>query len=180
MPITHNSDSLVTRNLTVEDLLALAEDTVIEFREMATPPTPPSGAVSLYAKSDGRLYLRDDAGIEVKLSGATVARILYIENPAATDSFPIGYVAEAASLVAVRAVTDVGTVDFNIEKRSKLTPDVAGTDVWSSDKQAAASGLEQTSFDSGAIAADQWLHYSASAVASSPTKLWISVEYQIN
>lgn len=180
MPLTHNSDSLVTRNLTVEDLLALAEDTNIEFRELtASPATPPLGAVALYAKSGG-LYARNDAGVERRLAGGVVARVLYVENPAAADSFPIAYIPETAAMLAVRAVTDVGTVDFNIEKRGELTPDVAGTDVWSSDKQATASGLEQTVFDSGAIAADTWLHYAASGVASSPTKLWVTVVYAMS
>jgi hypothetical protein len=178
MPIAHNSDSLVTRNLTVEDLLALAEDTVLEFREIASAATPPPGRVVLYARSDGRLYVKDDSGAEARLSVGTVARILYIENPLAADSFPLCYVPEAAQMVAVRAITDVGTVDFNIEKRSKLTPDVAGTDVWSADKQATTAGLEQTTFDAGAIGEHQWLHYSASAIVSSPAKLWISVEYR--
>lgn len=108
-----------------------------------------------------------------------VARILYIESPTAGDSFPIGYVPDAATLVSVRAVTDAGTVDFNIEKRSKLTPDVAGTDVWSADKQATASGLEQNSFDSAAIGADSWLHFAASAAAGA-AQLWVSVEYTVD
>lgn len=108
-----------------------------------------------------------------------VARILYIESPSAGDSFPLCYVPDAATLIAVRAVTDAGTVDFNIEKRGKLTPDVAGTDVWSADRQATASGLEQTGFDSPAIGADSWLHYSASAV-SGAAQLWLSVEYSVD
>ena len=109
-----------------------------------------------------------------------VSRVLYIENPAASDSFPIGYVPDAATLVAVRAVTDTGTVDFNIEKRGKLTPDVAGSDVWSADKQATASGLEQSTFDSPAIAADSWLHYATSAIGGGVTRLWLSLEYSVD
>ena len=108
-----------------------------------------------------------------------VARILYVESPSAGDSFPIGYVPDAATLVSVRAVTDAGTVDFNIEKRSKLTPDVAGTDVWSADQQATAAGLEQNSFDSAVIVGDTWLHFAASAV-SGAGQLWVSVEYTID
>lgn len=308
MPVTHGSDSLVTRNLSVEHLLALGPETPLELKEMTAPGTPLSGALVVYAKTDGKLYAKNDAGTEFDLTlgagggeantasnvgttgvglfkqktgvdlqfkkistgsgkititddtvnnevdvdlgvvavtqlsdvsaktgtGSTVvmsasptittptiadfssaghnhqsaagggtldtaaigsgtmatariaarhrtaARILYIENPTASDEFPLCYIPDAATMVAVRSVTDVGTVDFNIERRSKLTPDVAGTNVWSADKQATASGLEQTSFDAGEIGADEWLHYSASAVASSPTKLWISVEYTID
>jgi len=115
----------------------------------------------------------------IAAQNAAVARIFYIENPSASDSFPIGFVPDAATMVSVRAVTDAGTVDFNIEKRGKLTPDVAGTDVWSADKQATASGLEQTTFDSAAIGADSWLHFAASAV-SGAAQLWVSVEYTID
>ncbi len=92
----------------------------------------------------------------------------------------IAYVPDAATLVAVRAVTDAGTVDFNVEKRSKLTPDVAGTDVWGADKQASAGGLEQTAFDNAAVGADSWLHFAASAVAGGVTQLWVSVEYTVD
>lgn len=309
MPITHGSDSLVTRNLSVEHLLALGVDTPLELKEMVAPGTPLSGAVMVYAKVDGKVYSKNDAGTEFDLtaggggggeantagnvgtggvglfkqkvgvdlrfkklnagsgkititddtvndevdvdlgsvavtqlsdvsaktgtgttvvmsgsptittptiadlsnaahghqdaagggtldaaaigSGAlatarigsrhrTIARVLYVENPTAADEFPLAYIPDAATMVAVRAVTDVGTVDFNIEKRSKLTPDVVGTNVWSAEMQATASGLEQTAFDAGSIGTDEWLHYSASAAASSPTKLWISVEYTID
>ena len=55
MPLTNNSDSLVTRNLTVEDLLALGADTPIEFQEMASPATPSLGSLVVYAKTDGKL-----------------------------------------------------------------------------------------------------------------------------
>ena len=112
----------------------------------------------------------------------TITRIIYIENPVATDDFPICFVADSATMVRVVAVTDVGTVDFNIEKRAKLTPDVAGTNIWTVDKQAVAAGLDQTTFDSGGVAtsADEWLTFAASAVASSPTKLWVALEYTIN
>lgn len=123
--------------------------------------------------------LTDTSDIMVPQNSA-VGRVLYIESPSAGDSFPIAYVPDAATVVAVRAVTDVGTVDFNIEKRNKLTPDVAGADVWSADKQATASGVEQTSFDNGAVGPDSWLHFVASAVAGGATQLWVSVEYTID
>ncbi len=119
-------------------------------------------------------------GARLAAKNKTVAKIIYIENPTASDSFPLGYVPDAATLVAVRAVTDTGTANFNIEKRGKLTPGSAGTDVWSVDQQATSSGLEQTSFDSGSISADSWLQLAASAVAGSPTRLWVSVEYVID
>ena len=38
--------------------------TKLTFVEAAAPGTPPSGHVYLYAKTDGRLYSKDDAGVE--------------------------------------------------------------------------------------------------------------------
>jgi hypothetical protein len=42
----------------------------LEFAEAAAPSTPASGIVRIYAKSDGLLYSKDDAGSESPVSGA--------------------------------------------------------------------------------------------------------------
>lgn len=308
MPLTDRSDSLVTRNLTVQDSLELDHDTTLEVKEMPAPPTPPTGSLFLYAKTDGKLYVKNDAGTESDLTAGagggeantagnvgtggvglfkqkvgvnlefkkinagsgkitvtddtandevdldlgsvaltdlsdvsaktgtgttavlqnspslttptigdltnvthnhqnaagggtldaaaiaagtldsarlaaknkTVEKILYVENPAASDVFPLLKVPDACTLVRVTHQTDTGTVDFNLEKRAEGTPATAGTDVWTTDKQAGSTMTGETSFNSAAIPADNWLIFSASAVASSPTKLWISIEYTIN
>ncbi|MBI1825880.1 MAG: hypothetical protein HY287_05845 [Planctomycetes bacterium] len=119
-------------------------------------------------------------GIAIAAKNKTLTKSIYIENPTSTDELPLGYVPDASTIVAVRAVTNTGTVDFNIEKRNKFSPGSAGTNIWSADKQANSTGLEQATFDSAAISADQWLHYSASATIGTPAKLWISVEYTID
>lgn len=42
----------------------------LDYAEVAAPSTPSSGKVRLYAKSDGLLYSKDDAGTETAVSGA--------------------------------------------------------------------------------------------------------------
>jgi len=121
-----------------------------------------------------------DTSDGVATDNRTFSKAIYIENPTATDELPFGYVPDASTIVAVRAVTNTGTVDFNIEKRNKFSPGSTGTNIWSTDKQANSTGLEQTAFDNGAISTDQWLHYSASAISGSPARLWVCVEYNIN
>ncbi len=114
--------------------------------------------------------------------GRTIVRMLYIESPQATDEIPMGPVPDAATMVRVVAATDAGTVTFNIEKRAQTTPYTAGTNIFSSDQVAGTGGsvLNTTTFNSGQIAAASWLHFSASAIASSPTKLWVWAEYTID
>ena len=121
-----------------------------------------------------------DTSDSIATQDKTMTKSLYVETHTAADEIPIGYVPDAATLVAVRAVTSAGTVDFNVEKRNKFSPGSAGTNIWSADKQANSAGLEQTSFESGSISADQWLHYSSSAVSGSPGRLWVCVEYTVD
>ncbi|MGH7178748.1 MAG: hypothetical protein ACREJC_15325, partial [Tepidisphaeraceae bacterium] len=41
------------------------------FKEITAPPTPASANVNVYAKSDGKLYSKDDAGVETLMSGGS-------------------------------------------------------------------------------------------------------------
>lgn len=43
---------------------------IVRFDEVAAPATPPTGEVHLYAKADGLLYWKDDAGTEYPVSQA--------------------------------------------------------------------------------------------------------------
>src|SRR5690242_20071696 len=53
----------------------LAEDNEfphVTFAESAAPSTPASGLVLVYAKADGKLYIKDDAGTETDLTDTGV------------------------------------------------------------------------------------------------------------
>lgn len=39
----------------------------VSLNERAAPGTPPAGTVILYAKADGKLYYKDDAGSEKEI-----------------------------------------------------------------------------------------------------------------
>lgn len=104
---------------------------------------------------------------------------IYIQYPGATDAFEIAHIHPlyTVTLTKVTGVTTGGTVDFNLNMRANLTPDVAGDDVWVADKVAGDGGaeLEEEAFDDGTVAAEERLWYAASAVAGSPTELWVTI-----
>lgn len=107
----------------------------------------------------------------------TYTKIVYIEDPADDDSFPVLAVGTACTITRITHITDAGTVDWNLEERAEATPATAGTDVYASDEQSGTTNSVDTSFSNDSLAANTWLHYSASAVASSPTKLWIKITF---
>ena len=56
----------------------------IRLAEAAAPSTPASGKVIIYAKTDGLVYGKDDAGTETQLSNTSVT--INIKTPATTTS----------------------------------------------------------------------------------------------
>ena len=59
----------------------------MSVKEVAAPATPPAGYVYIYAKADGKLYIKDDTGAETDLtataaggSGLTQAQVLALTS----------------------------------------------------------------------------------------------------
>ena len=119
-------------------------------------------------------------GDRLPAKNKTVTKIIYIEDPTASDAFPIAFVADDITIVQVRGVTDQGTVEFNIEHRAANTPDVSGTDTLSVDLQATSAGASSSTFSDATVPAQRWLNYNASAASGTATKLWVAIEYTID
>jgi hypothetical protein len=58
-----------TGKLIQNSTVTLDDTGAITVPEMAAPATPAAGKVAVYAKSDGKLYIKDDAGTETDLAG---------------------------------------------------------------------------------------------------------------
>ena len=107
-------------------------------------------------------------------------KLIYIESPTASDLFPIGWTHYPGIVRRVTAETDAGTVDFNITKRLVLSDSfTGGTNIWTSDKQATTSIMTQTTFQSPRVAPDTGFWFDASAIASSPTKIFVTILLEI-
>lgn len=63
---TDTTDVLTNKTLQ-QDLI----DDYIDVNEESAPATPASGKVRMYAKADGLLYSKDDAGVETQLGGTS-------------------------------------------------------------------------------------------------------------
>jgi hypothetical protein len=50
-------------------MTAVSTIDAFQFGEAAAPSTPPANTVIIYAKADGKMYSKDDAGAEVELGG---------------------------------------------------------------------------------------------------------------
>jgi hypothetical protein len=111
---------------------------------------------------------------------AVRTRTAFIENQApAVETIRLRNVPTAATITRITHITSAGTVDFNIEKRAEATPFTTGTNVFSSDKQATTTNATETTFNSAAIAARDWLVIDVSAV-STPGTLIVKIEFTLD
>ena len=110
--------------------------------------------------------------------------IFYIENPTASDDYPLFSPADDITITKVRSYTDTGTVTFQLEERT--TPAGTGVDIMDTggpadpELIADATGESTTTFSNAGIDGEDWVAYVSSDVASSPTKLWIAVDFTID
>lgn len=118
MPDTSTSNSLKLHNVQIDDLLTLGTDAPIDLDQVSTAPaTPGGGKVRLYAKSDGKLYQKDDAGAEIALDAATagaVMKTLFDANTfltADTDDTPQAVTVAAERIVGRAASGGITALD---------------------------------------------------------------------
>jgi len=130
----------------------------------------------LTAQADGTVGWEAAAG-----GGGTITKLVYIENPTASDVLPVFYTPAASTIskVVFGVVGGGGTdIDFNLEYRSQLTPDTtSGTQLWTTDEVAGETFEANTTFNDATIPADKWVTYVASAKTGSPTKIYVAIVY---
>jgi hypothetical protein len=85
------------------------------YAESAAPSTPPSGEVYVYAKAGGKLYIKDDAGLETALLPTGMAiEVDYVEFTAG-GSITATSEGSADTVVTAGAVTFDGSTEAIIE-----------------------------------------------------------------
>lgn len=110
----------------------------------------------------------------------TFAHLFYLEDPGADDDdYPQWLLPAGANIqtIRVRAITDTGTVTFNIEYRTFAGFASSGTDILASDLTASTTEAETTVFaNSGIIPAGCFCWPAVTSVTGTPGLLLIGME----
>lgn len=77
---TDASQTLTNKTITSPEIDTPLIDDYADFNEEASPATPATGKVRLYAKADGNMYQKDDAGVETSLAGGGSSSPEYIAD----------------------------------------------------------------------------------------------------
>lgn len=126
-----NTDPIVTttatQDLTNKELTNPLIDNYFDINEESAPGTPSSNTVRVYAKSDAKLYKKDDTGVETEIGGgggSGSGEPNVITNSSEATNW-------AASNTGITVATTVTSTDLPLEgivgNAIKITP-VSGTD----------------------------------------------------
>ncbi len=132
----------------------------------------PAGAIDGIEILDGTVT-RDDVEAEI----ITDTFGWTFEDPVSSDNFSAMKLPFAYTITEIACHTNTGTADINVEERAEATPNTAGTDAMSSELVCDSNQQETASFSNAGFAANTWPTLTVSAVASSPTKITITVRY---
>lgn len=91
---------------------------LLQFAEAAAPATPAAGLVRIYAKTDGLLYMLDDAGVETVLGGAgtiTKGIAFYLDGDLEVETTAMSFISPVAMTVqSVKLAVDTAPTDAAI------------------------------------------------------------------
>ncbi len=121
----------------------------------------------------------DSIAADVELS--TRMEIIAIPDPVDTDSGDVQLMfPTAVTITRIACSTDVGTVTIQFDERNSITPNSSGTDVMTAPLVCDSNQEATSSFLNASIVDRVPMNLDIDAVASSPTKARIFVEYTID
>lgn len=123
-----STDTLVGRattdTLTNKSLTGAVVTDYEDLTEIASPSTPASGKVRIYAKTDKKLYKKDSTGLESSIGGSGAGEKNYIANTSDAGGL---WTASGAGITLATSTTAAELPEESIGSAIKLTG-VSGTD----------------------------------------------------
>ncbi len=158
-------------------------DGYVRLKEISAPATPASGYSSVYVKSDGLFYGKDDAGTETKLSntlsGFTQSKGVTLETPTSAENFGLWKTQVDITISSINAVV-IGSspsVTINIAFGSNIT---SLTNVFSSGTAITNTTTGQTinsGFNDATIPAGSWIRLISTAQSGTVTQIEVTINY---
>lgn len=99
-----NSGVLIDDSENLSGVAKISTSDHLEVTEIAAPSTPSTGKVAVYAKTDGKLYIKDDAGTETDLTSGGGSSLPVTDTTAVVKGS-----VDPTKLVAIEADTNVPT-----------------------------------------------------------------------
>jgi len=118
-----------TDTLTNKTIVTPVIDDYFDINEESVPGTPSAGRVRVYAKSDAKLYKKDDAGVEQEIgAGGSGGGVNYIANPLFADGTVTGWAtyADAAGTTPVNGTGGSPNVSFTSQSGSLVRGTFSG------------------------------------------------------
>lgn len=162
----------------------------LDWAEMSAPANPGANVARMYCRDDsGRtgMFYRDSAGLETPIGVEEKFRtgegLIHIHVPDSGDFFEMRFVGTYPKTVKkVWAVTDTGTVTFQVSKLAFGSPGSGGTTMLSSSMVADSTGVSTTSFSGtdNEVGTEMWIAIDGSATSGSPQHVWIAIELEVD
>ena len=123
------SQTLTNKTITSAELDTPLIDDYFDINEESAPGTPAAGKVRVYAKSDAKLYKKDDNGVEQEIgAGGSGGGVNYIANPLFADGTVTGWAtyADAAGTTPVDGTGGSPNVTFTAVSGATVRGTYAG------------------------------------------------------
>lgn len=140
----------------------------ITLTEDTAPGTPLAGRVTLYAKTDGLLYVKNDTGSEMPVAGQKdpESKTIVIESPSATEDITFFFLDAATTITKMRAVlvgSSTPSVTWTIRHGTDRSAAGAEVVTGGTTTTEVTAGLDITAFDDATVVANShvWLETTA-------------------
>jgi len=152
------------------------------FKEDASPSTPATGYVVVYAKTDGSIYSKDDSGVETLLSAGKDAesKSIIIENPTSTENLSFFFTDVAITISKLRPIL-VGSAVPSVTWTVRHDPDrsLSGNEVVTGGTVTTdtTTGSDITSFNDATIPANSHVWIETTAQSGTVNSIIINLFY---